>query len=282
MAGSVLKRTLINRGFDVVGVARSNADISSDLSDENQIKNLILSERYDALINAAAQVDISRCDTNPLESWKINAKLVSYLANYSNDLNIPLLQISTDHYYTYGDDYPHKENDQILCINEYSRHKFAAEHFALTSKNSLVIRTSFLGSRKGQQKGLVEWAINKLNQGEQIEVFSDAWTSSLDVETFADVALKLLFDVQYRGVVNVGSSDVYSKEKLIRTLAELLQIDHSKCLSTSIKNIFANRPNCLGLDVSKVEKYLGYKMPNFKEVCEALVVNLNFKKLFLH
>jgi dTDP-4-dehydrorhamnose reductase len=282
MAGMALKKSLTKRGIKTIGVARSGSDISCDLADENQIANVLCAEEYDAFINAAAQVDVARCDKNPLESWNINARLVSFLSNFSHELDVPLLQISTDHYYTYGDDYPHKENDRVFCINEYSRHKYAAESFALISKNSLVLRTSILGARKGSQKSLVEWAIESLRRGAEIELFSDAWTSSLDVETFADVALTLLFDIKYRGLVNVGSRDVFSKEKLIRNLAEMLQIDHSKCLSGSIKRNFSNRPNCLGLDVSKVEEVLGHKMPTFDQVCQSLAANLQLDKSALN
>ena len=64
----------------------------------------------------------------------INSKLVSVLG-IGVIKNIPLLHISTDHFYDYGDNKPHNEEDPICCINEYSRHKYAAEAFALNSKN---------------------------------------------------------------------------------------------------------------------------------------------------
>ena len=153
---------------------------------------------------------------------------MSLLTNFSNELNIPLLQISTDHFYNYGDNHPHKETDPVFCVNEYSRHKYAAEFFALASPTSLVLRTSILGVRKKNQKSLIEWAIQSLLQREEIELFNDAWTSSVDVETFARCALKLFFDESYRGLLNLASSEVYSKEQLVRKLANMLDLDHSK------------------------------------------------------
>lgn len=278
LAGTAVKNNLIERGVTLVGVARANSDIKCDLSDETQLIRLLHAKKYHAIINAAAQIDINRCETHPLESWKINAKLVSILTNYCLERNIPLLQISTDHYYTTGDGYPHKEQDPVILNNEYSRHKYAAEAYALASKNSLVIRTSILGFRPNRMDGLIPWAMSMLFQQKAIELFNDAWTSSIDVETFAEVALTLFMDLKYTGLINVGSRTVYTKERLIRSLADKLELDHSFCTTTSVKKKL-NRSNCLGLDVTKVEKLLKRKMPTLAEVCDNLVHNLDCKQL---
>lgn len=274
MAGSAIKKELLRRGVTVIGVARSGSDTSCDLADQTQVAELLRSYRFDALINAAAQVDINRCETDPLESWVLNAKLVSILGNFSFEFETPLLQISTDHFYNYGDRYAHRETDPVFCVNEYARHKYAAEFFALTSPNSLVLRTSILGLRNKGQHSLIDWAIESLLKRQEIELFSDAWTSSIAVQTFAKIALKLFLDLQYRGLLNVASSEVYSKEQLIRKLADILDLDHSNCLSGSVAKM-NNRANCLGLDVTKAERLLDQKMPSMEEVCHCLVDDCN-------
>lgn len=276
MAGSSIKTALLNRNIKVVGVSRSGSDILCDLTDENQITEILQREKYDAVINAAAQVNINRCEKRPLESWKINARLVSILANFCNDSAVPLLHISTDHFFNYGDHYPHKENDPVFCVNEYARHKFAAEGFALACSGSLVLRTSFLGARKKGQKNIINWAIDSLLRKDQIELFGDAWTSSVDVETFSTCAIELFLDKNHRGLLNLGSSEVYSKEQLIRKLAEYLEIDHSKCLAGSIKKL-SNRASCLGLDVSKAQGLLGQNLPDLEGVCRNLITNDHFE-----
>lgn len=275
MAGSALKKSLELRGLSVVGVARTNSDYNCDLSNESNLFHILNMHNYDSIINAAALVNIDYCEENSLESWIINSKLVSILANWSRQKNIPLLHISTDHFYDYGDNNPHKEDDPICCINEYSRHKYAAEVFALTSKNSLILRTSILGSRASKKSlGLIEWAISNLINNQSIKLFYDAWTSSIDVDTFAEIALKLFLDKKVRNIVNVAASEVYSKEQLIRSLADKLSISHKQCESTSIKSSFSNRLSCLGLDVSKVEEILKIKMPGMNDVCLSLISQL--------
>lgn len=279
MAGSAIYKSLEEREISVVGVARNNSDYNCDLTDESQLSNMLNKHTCDAIINAAALVNVDYCERNPTESWKINSKLVSILANFVNKTGVSLLQISTDHFYTYGENLPHKEDDTIMCINEYSRHKYAAEAFALTSKNSLVVRTSIVGSRARGDKSLVEWAIHMLNENQSMALFHDAWTSSLDVNTFADIAVNLFLDIKYRGIINVAAGEVYSKEQLIRRLADMLSLNQGNCTSESVNRRYSNRPNCLGLDVSQAERLLGKKMPELDEVCAALISQLNLKKV---
>jgi dTDP-4-dehydrorhamnose reductase len=272
MAGSAIKHELLERGIEVVGVSRSGSELSCDVKDENQIASVLCSDRFDAVINAAAQININRCDQDPLESWKVNAKAVSIISNFCNELGMPLLHISTDHFYTYGDNYPHKESDPVFCVNEYARHKFAAECFALNYSGSLVLRTSILGKSTKGQKSLIDWAIDSLLRQDQIELFCDAWTSSLDVETFSKYAIKLFLDGRQKGLLNLASSEVYSKEQLIRKLADMLHLDHSKCFSGSVKRL-SNRPNCLGLDASLAQNLLNKRLPTLEEVCTNLISN---------
>jgi len=281
MAGSAFRHELVKRNVQVVGASRTGSDLTCDIEDENQIARVMCGDSYDAVINAAAQIDINKCEQDPLESWKVNAKAVSVITNLCNELDVPFLHISTDHFYTYGDNYPHKETDPIFCVNEYARHKLAAESFALNYSDALVLRTSILGKHAKSKRGLVDWAIDSLLQQEEIELFCDAWTSSLDVETFVNYAVELFLERNQRGLMNLASSEVYSKEQLIRKLADMLHIDHSNCLTGSIKRL-SNRPNCLGLDTSVAQKILGKRLPNLDEVCANLANRYDFDAVNLH
>ena len=70
MAGSAFKHELAKRNVEVVGASRTGSDLTCDIEDENQIARVICGDSYDAVINAAAQIDINKCEQDPLESWK--------------------------------------------------------------------------------------------------------------------------------------------------------------------------------------------------------------------
>ena len=84
--------------------------------------------------------------------------------------------------------------------------------------------------------------------------------------------LSYFFDENYRGLLNLASSEVYSKEQLTQT-RDMLDLDHSKCLSTSIK---AFEPcKLLGVGCFEAEDLLKDKLPNLDKVCSNLIINHN-------
>lgn len=274
MLGTAISQSLKAKGIDVLGVARKNSDFDADISNKSSLIQILSLKKYDALINAAALVNIDYCENNPHEGWKVNTEPVATLANWSQEFDIPLLHISTDHYYHYGDNLAHTETDPVFLLNSYAKQKYAAEAYALTSSHSLVIRTSILGQRRTQEKSLIEWAINSLEDGKKINLFRDAWTSSIDVCSFSYFVCKLFFEMNVRGLLNLAAREVYSKETLIRSIADSLGLKHDQCTSESIEKYFPSRPNCLGLNVSRAEHILGHRLPTMQEVCNTLIIDL--------
>ena len=87
----------------------------------------------------------------------------------------------------------HSETDQVTLVNEYARTKFAGEAMALTSPHALVLRTSIVGIRGGQPLSAAEWAIQAVSNDEEMTLFHDAWTSSIDTPSFAEGRLRPVF-----------------------------------------------------------------------------------------
>ena len=74
----------------------------------------------------------------------------------------------------------------------------------------------------------------------------------------------------------MASSDVKSKRDFIIGLSNLLFNREPIYTETSVRNIDGTkRAETLGLDTSKIENLLGYKMPGFEETLESI------KKVFL-
>ncbi|WP_167354558.1 SDR family oxidoreductase [Sulfitobacter litoralis] len=278
MAGQAFETHLVAMGHEVVGAARSQANINLDISVNEALLLVLETGNFDAVVNAAAIVDIERCELDPLLSWKTNAAPLAILATWTREYKIPLLHISTDHYYPYGDNFPHGEDAPVYFLNTYAKHKYAAEAFALASPYSLVLRTSILSSRKNGGKTLVEWALDSLSTGKRISVFSDAWTSSMDVDSFARLGWEMFNEKQAKGLYNLACREVYSKEALIRGLAEKIGYTQDNLFPASIKDVFLNRPNCLGLDPSRAEKILGKKCPDLNTVLDNLLYSMKFSE----
>lgn len=278
MVGQAFNAQLSAMGHEVVGAARSQAEINLDISVDEALLLVLERGKFDAVVNAAAIVDIEKCELDPLSSWKTNAAPLAILSTWTREYKVPLLHISTDHYYPYGDNIAHCEDAPVFFLNTYAKHKYAAEAFALASPYSLVLRTSIVSSRKNGGKSLVDWALESLSLGKRISVFNDAWTSSIDVESFARLGWEMFAEKQAKGLYNLSCREVYSKEELIRGLADKAGYTQENLFPASIKEIFPNRPNCLGLNPSKAEKLIGNKCPDFNAVLDNLLCTMKLSE----
>jgi dTDP-4-dehydrorhamnose reductase len=265
LAGQAFQRECKKRNYECVSVARHDADILIDIRDQAALLELLNASHYDLVINSAAVVDIELCENKAEWTWPVNSGSVEILAKYSMKTDTPLIHISTDHYYNYGERQPHDEYSPIALLNNYAKQKFQAETFASSSSNSLVLRTSIVGIRAWGKPTLAEWAIDVVKNDRPVTLFHDSFSSSIDVDTFAYYALALN-DAKQRGVLNLAAGEVYSKKEFVLEIAHQLGCELSRATVGSVGSLYPPRPKCLGLDVSKAESILGRPMPSLKKV----------------
>jgi len=186
MLGQALMCEMKKRGIDVIGIARSGADISCDIVDDQTLSNIILSIKPQIIINSAAMVSLAKCEEKPDYAYLINARSASIISEIALKTGIYFIQISTDHYYTGDRNRKHTEENPIRMINEYARTKYAAERFVLTNPNALVVRTNIVGFRNQiETPTFVEWAIQNIENNSPMTLFDDYFISSIHVTQFS-------------------------------------------------------------------------------------------------
>lgn len=275
MLGQELTRYLSNMGNDVVGVARKNADYNFDITDDEELLNCFEIEKPDIIINTVAIVNLNACEVDKGNAYLVNSRPAGIISDYCLEKDIYFVQISTDHYY-YGDENKrHLETEEISLLNEYARTKYLAESLTLNNPHSLVIRTNIVGFRGTENNTFVEWALNSLKSQEEINVFEDYYTSSIDVHNFSRILYDLIED-KPSGIYNIASSEVFSKKEFIFSLAESFNLSHSNCHPSNINNDGLIRATSLGLNVGKVENVVGYELPTLKEVTDSLKESYEF------
>ncbi len=278
LLGKSLIKNLTRAGFTVLGLARKNADINIDVTNKTDLISVLEKTNPDIIINAIAIVDNKLCEENPGLAYLVNTRVASILNEWTEGSSSYLIQISTDHFYSGGKNKKHTEEDKIVIVNEYARTKFLAEKLALVNANNLVIRTNIVGYRGWAQPTFLEWALGAMSNNEQINLFNDYFTSSIHSEQLAKIIIDLI-KIKPNGVVNISSRDVFSKEEFIVALSEkfAMKLNNPKSIGILDSGI-AKRAESLGLDVSKVEKLLGYKMPSMQEVIDDLFLEHNRKE----
>ncbi len=260
--------------LDIATVARANAQLSLDIADLGALSALDLGF-YGVVVNAAAMTDIHDCENRPLAAHCVNSVPVEVLANKAREAGAYFIQISTDHYFTGDIRTKHNENASVKLLNEYARTKYLGEIMALKNPEALVVRTNIVGWRGWQgRQTFVEWVVAQLESGSKFTAFEDFYTSSIDVTHFSKALFSLIslpWVSRPRGLLNLASSQVFSKKEFIEAFALRNRYDLKAMVLGSVKNLAGPpRAESLGLDVRRAEALLGYSLPDLTQVVDIL------------
>ncbi len=256
--------------FSTFGLAKSKSDYNLNLENFKKLENLIKKEKFDIIVNCAAYTDLIYCEKNYQKILKINTFLPIFLSSLSLKSNFKFIHISTDHIYVSRKNIKNKESDKIGWHNKYSKSKYLAEKKLKNKSNTLIIRTNFIDNKKNK-KSFLFWLNILIKKEIEIPLFTDMYTSTIDVNTLCDILIKLI-KKKINGTYNVGSKNCLSKKEFALKYFKKLNIN------PSYKDMFTNdnyrlkvkRGRYLGLNINKIEKKLKIKMPNINKVLKNL------------
>lgn len=115
-----------------------------DITDRRAVIDTFHRLRPSVIVNAAAYTDVDRAERDEETAFRINAEAVAYLAEAANDVGSLLVQISTDYVFQGNKDSPYSENDETGPLSVYGKSKLEGERLAITSRDHLVVRTSWV------------------------------------------------------------------------------------------------------------------------------------------
>ncbi len=125
------------------GASRKGKDsMRLDISDVHEVENLILSEKPDVVVNAAAITDVDLCEREREMALKVNGIAVRSMARACSVIGSYFIHISTDYVFD-GEKGMYKEDDAPNPpLNYYGISKLYGEASALAYDETLVVRTS--------------------------------------------------------------------------------------------------------------------------------------------
>jgi len=240
----------------IEGCAHKYLDIRN-YRDVADIFNLV---RPELVINCAALANVDKCEEDTKMAWALNEEGVESIAQYTRKVNAKLVHISTDSVFD-GERGNYNETDKAHPINIYAASKFQGERAATWAQEFLIIRTAFFG-----HKGLAKWVVDSLKEKKQIDMFRDVYFSPIFTEDLVDIIIKMC-EKNLQGGYHVGGQGSWSKYKFGVYLARVMGLDPFLIKRVMVKTLKERvpRPKNLSLDVSKVERDLGIKMPTLTE-----------------
>lgn len=210
------------KGFAVVGVDIEECDITK----EELVKKIIYETKPILVINSAVRLSLDECEADPTGATLVNALGPFFIAKYSKELDIPMVQISTIYVFNGEKTTAYFEYDLPNPVNIYGVTKLNAENLVkITNPKHYIIRTNFLFGKKynAALKGagnFVERVFLLLKSG-VIKIVTDQIVSMTYTKDLVDVIIQIINKQKYGTyhVANSGYASLYSIAEKILTLS---------------------------------------------------------------
>ncbi|KIC63429.1 dTDP-4-dehydrorhamnose reductase family protein [Chryseobacterium taiwanense] len=234
MAGHVVFNYLTkNKDYHVFGIARNitenDQEISLDVSNTNQLKEIILHHQFDVVINCIGILN-KDAEDHPSKSIWFNSYFPHFLEEITKESDTQIIHISTDCVFN-GKKGNYAENDFKDGEGFYAQSKALGE---ITNDKDLTIRTSIIGPELNKNGiGLFHWF---MNQTGEINGYSSAYWSGVTTLELAK-AIQYVIENPIKGLVHLTNGVAINKYDLINLFKDIWHKDETIILPYEGKNV---------------------------------------------
>ena len=248
-------------------VKESEGIVALDISDINQVMELIKSEKPDVIINCAAHTNVDACETQWDLAYKINAIGPRNLSIPANEVNAKMIHVSTDYVFEGNGEMPYKEFDIPNPVSAYGKTKLEGEKFVQQFANKyFILRTAWL---YGEGKNFVKTMLQLAQTHDEVSVVCDQVGTPTSAVELAKMIHYLeetdnygLFHATCEGDTNWAAF----AEEIFKLAGKNVRVNHVTSEQYAQMNpASANRPAYSILDNYMLRLTSDYKMADWKE-----------------
>jgi dTDP-4-dehydrorhamnose reductase len=222
------------------------------------------------LFHLGAFTDLEYCELHPQDTYETNTQSVEHGVKIANELNIPILFISTAGIFN-GKKNIYDENDTPDPMGYYAKSKYLGELFVQeNAKKYLICRAGWMmGGGPKKDKKFVHKIINQINLGSnQLYIVNDKLGTPTYTHDFAS-NVKLLIEKGKTGLYNMACKGKTSRMEVAYELINLLKLNGSVKISEVSsdyfqKEYFAPRPASEILINARLQKESMDQMKDWK------------------
>ncbi len=219
-----------------------------DFRDFDAYRKDVIGFKPDCLFHLGAYTDLEFCELHPDDTYITNTLAVENAVFIANELNIPLLYISTAGIFD-GKKDVYDDWDQPNPLGHYARSKHAGEAFVKeNAMRYLVCRAGWMmGGGPQKDKKFVQKIMKQLKDGQKtIYVVNDKLGTPTYTHDFAQ-NVKLLLEKKYWGLYNMVCGGITSRLEVAQEIIKLTGLhDSVKIVEVTSdyfkKEYFAERP----------------------------------------
>ncbi len=244
-----------------------------DITDAQQVAEVIEKIRPDAIIHTAAMTNVDQCEGEKDLCWTMNVKAVEYLVEACEKHQIFFCHLSTDFVFD-GSSGLYSEEDSPSPISFYGWSKYAAEEVVKRSKCPWsIVRTVLVYgiTNDMSRSNIILWVKNSLEQQKAIKVVTDQFRTPTLVEDLA-MGCYLVVNQKAQGIFHISGKDFLTPYEMAIKTADFFGLDKSLISQVDANNFTqpAKRPARTGFVLNRAVSVLGYNPVSFEEGIEVL------------
>ena len=193
-----------------------------DFRDFEAYKKDVVQFGPDWLFHLGAFTDLEYCELNQEDTYNTNTKSVEHAVNIANELDIPVLYISTAGIFDGLKDV-YDESDQPDPIGHYGRSKFQGEKYVQeNAKEYLICRAGWMmGGGPKKDKKFIQKLMQQINKGSSVlHIVNDKLGTPTYTHDFAKNTA-LLIDKGQTGLFNMVCGGVTGRLEVAREVLSL-------------------------------------------------------------
>ena len=220
-----------------------------DFRDFDSYRNEVKKINPDYLFHLGAFTDLEFCEKNIEDTYKTNTLSVENATIISNELDIPLLYISTAGIFDGSkDSFDDWDVPSPMC--HYARSKHAGEIYVQQNSNKyLICRAGWMmGGGPKKDKKFVQKIFNQLKEGaKELNVVNDKLGTPTYTHDFAINVLKLI-ESEIWGLYNMVCEGMTGRFDVAKEMLKILKLENKVKLNSVdsdfwSKEYFAARPS---------------------------------------
>jgi dTDP-4-dehydrorhamnose reductase len=258
---------------DVVGADngphQNKVVIKLDATDPLEVKNFLISQMPDIVIDTVALSSYFTCENNPELCKKLNYDSAVNIAEACRDINAKMIFISSSYVFN-GEKGNYTEIDIPNSTHEYGKSKVRAENKVLELYNSIVIRTEPLYGFN-QEKGQITVGTNTFQDYAKV-----GYPDLLRCPVFVDDVPKIIYDLINKkqcGIFNIASTKKIKWLSFLKKVASIISAE-DKVIIVDNTNWILRPPHDSSLNISKITS-LGISTTSFDNALNSLRREVN-------
>ena len=256
------------RGENRLPISASYTYRQMDITDRQQVFDVITDVRPDAVIHGAAMTDVDKCELDKEACWAQNVTATESIVVACEATGAFLCHVSTDFIFD-GKDGPYNEEAEGNPISFYGWSKYAAERVVMSSSLQWAIARTVLVygiAHDMSRSNIILWVKKSLEDGKIIKVVTDQFRSPTLAEDLA-TGCALIAKRQATGIFNISGKEVLTPHEMAIQTADYFGLDKSLITEATAATFTqtARRPPRTGFIIDKAQRELGYEPRSFLE-----------------